>query len=75
MVVLEKEQYRQYYYEEVDNMAFQNASMIIIIMYHRRGKDGGGMAMMENVAYGPVTASQQPLDYILYTQPSMTEVM
>ncbi len=47
-------------------MTFLNASMIII-MYHRRGKDGGGMAMMENSAYGFVTASQQPPDYIIHS--------
>ena len=31
-------------------------------------EDAGDMAMKENAAYGPVTASQQPQDYI-HAQP------
>ena len=32
------------------------------------------MAMKENAAYGPVTSSQQPQDFI-YAQPNITDEM
>ena len=41
---------------------------MIIIMHCLCRVDAGEMAMKENAAYGPVTSSQQPQDYI-YTEP------
>ncbi len=44
------------------------------LTFHRKGKDDGDVAMNENAAYGPITATQQPQDHI-YAQPSNIDEM
>ena len=46
---------------------FMNLTVYMLHWFYRTA-DTSGMAMKENAAYGPVTSSQQPQDYI-YAQP------
>ncbi len=48
-------------------MVARNAIIIINRTYHKKGKEGGDMALRENAAYGPVTASELPQDHV-YSQ-------
>ena len=51
---------------------FTSSGCKLVLLCRKVKNAGDVMAMKENEAYGPVTASQQPQDYI-YAQPSTTD--